>query len=103
MKFDDIKNRFEELEYLNVGTIRDINLNKIIYLQLSNLRNELMSSHFKFNSIDEYDDAELLKLRIQEELLFCKMNIRDFKGLPIFDLMNELDELYSNNGNKYTS
>ena len=103
MKYTEIKNRFNELEYLNLGIIKDINLSKMTYKELNKLKNEVLSSYLRFDSIQEYEEAETLKLRIIEEILLCKMNIRESKRLSIDGALADLEMFYKQNGSIYLS
>lgn len=103
MKFLEIRNKFEELSYINMGDIKDIDINKMLFRELNNLKSEIMSSYFVFDTIEGYTEMETLKLKIVEEMLLCSINIREHKGLPLQDSLVELENFYRKCDSKYIS
>ena len=98
MNYRELKDRYYKLEKMNsVISINNKTVNEVLE-GLETLRDEFLSTYFEFETIDQFQELEDIKIKITENILLCKLSSNAFKGISNIQLEKDLDDFYSSNG-----
>jgi len=101
VNYKELKDRYYKLEKMNsVISINNKTVNEVLE-GLETLRDKFLSTYFEFETIDQFQELEDIKIKITENILLCKLSSNAFKGISNRQLEKELDDFYASNGRVY--